>query len=284
MGGRFGASRDDNDTITQMNAAVTNRGGLLAVGDQNERGSGFVGEFAEKSKDVFAVRRIEISRRFIGKEQRGPMDERPRDGDALLFSAGELRWQCVCPPGQADPLKQCGHPHHTIGRRDTNQLERKLHVFRSRERGQEMKKLKNRAHPLPPEAIQPIGIEPVYSGAEQVNLAGIRPINATQTVEQGRLSASGRAGQRDPLAACNRERDVIKHTARTVVFNDTCHGKSGDGGRGDGVIHHEACKPSRRRTPAAADNKRGTVRRLFDLAPPSTRTRASDTPIHSIRW
>jgi hypothetical protein len=284
MGERFGASRDNNDTITQVNAAVTNRGGLLAVGNQDERGPGFIGELAEKSEDVFAVRRIEISRRFIGKEQRGPMHERPRDGDALLFSAGKLRRQRVCPPGQADPLKQCGHPHRTFRCRDTNQLEWKLHVFRSGERGQEMKKLKNRAYPLPPEAIQPIGIEPVYSSAEQMNLAGIRPINATQTVKQGRLSASGRARERDPLATCNRERNVIEHTARTVVFNDTSYGKSGDGGGGDGGGHQNLCKPSQRRTPAAADNKRETMCPELDLVSPATRTRASDTLIHPTRW
>jgi hypothetical protein len=64
------------------------------VGDEHEGGVRFVGQLAQQAKDVFAAGGIEIAGRFVGEDERGPMDERAGDGDALLLAAGELAGQC----------------------------------------------------------------------------------------------------------------------------------------------------------------------------------------------
>ena len=76
--------------VTEMNALMTNRGGVFAVRDEHQRCTRFIGEFAQQTKNVFPADRIEIAGRFVRQDQRRAMNLCTSDGDALLFAAGEF--------------------------------------------------------------------------------------------------------------------------------------------------------------------------------------------------
>ena len=73
-----------------MNRTVANRGRLGAMRDEKQRSARFVGQLAEELKNRGAINRIEIARRFVGQDQRGPMHKRARDSHALLFTTGHF--------------------------------------------------------------------------------------------------------------------------------------------------------------------------------------------------
>ena len=47
-------------------------------------------QILEHPQDLFAGARVEVSGRLVGEQERRTIDERPRDGHALLLTAGHL--------------------------------------------------------------------------------------------------------------------------------------------------------------------------------------------------
>src|SRR5437667_12859228 len=66
---------------------VTGHG--LFMGDDDD-GVTLLREFLEQGHDFDAGLRIEVARRFIGQKNRGVVDERARDGNALTVAYGKL--------------------------------------------------------------------------------------------------------------------------------------------------------------------------------------------------
>jgi hypothetical protein len=128
--------------VAEVHALVADRGGLLAVGDEHEGGVRFVGQLAEQAEDVLATGGIEVAGRFIGENERGPVDEGAGDSDALLFAAGELAGQGGGAEAEADAFEQGGDAGFAFGGRDADELERQLDIFGGGERWQQVKELK----------------------------------------------------------------------------------------------------------------------------------------------
>jgi hypothetical protein len=93
-------------SFVQADHSVHFRGEALVVrGD--EGGTAFaadqVQEFAEdRVRGVL----VEIASGLVGEEDGGLVDDGSGDGDALLLSAGQLRWTVVEPVGKAERAKQ----------------------------------------------------------------------------------------------------------------------------------------------------------------------------------
>src|SRR5262249_11490077 len=64
------------------------RGELQVVRDEDERRAGGGIEFEEHFHDVMRGVVVEVAGGFIREQDFGPVDERPRQGHALLFAAG----------------------------------------------------------------------------------------------------------------------------------------------------------------------------------------------------
>src|SRR4051812_31892059 len=90
-------------------------GDIELVCNKDDSAAMFSIQFLKRPENDFARSRIQIARRFICKNERRIIDERPRYGDALDLSARELvalvvemrfpescRSQCLCRP--LDPL------------------------------------------------------------------------------------------------------------------------------------------------------------------------------------
>ena len=108
MGGRPLSS---SDSITPSLIRITRFAvarNALVVGDQDDRDPFLLVELLKDPQDLLAGVRVEVSRRFVGKEQRGTVDQGPGDGHALLLSAGKLRGLVVQVLAQADLFEQLG--------------------------------------------------------------------------------------------------------------------------------------------------------------------------------
>ena len=57
------------------------------VAGNHHRDACLGGDLFQKRDDARAGQRIQLARGFVGQNERGPFDQRPRDGDALLLAA-----------------------------------------------------------------------------------------------------------------------------------------------------------------------------------------------------
>ena len=81
----------DDATVGEEEDAVGDRSGPRFVGDHHDRLPEVLDRVAEQLEDLGARRRVEVAGRLVGEHDVGLGDERPRDRDALLLAAGELR-------------------------------------------------------------------------------------------------------------------------------------------------------------------------------------------------
>jgi hypothetical protein len=73
--------------------------------------------------------RVEVSGGLVGEQDQRPVDERPRHGDALLLTTGELLRVAVLLAAEADQLEHLGHDTTGDGLRLPDHLEREGHVL-----------------------------------------------------------------------------------------------------------------------------------------------------------
>src|SRR2546423_11912896 len=76
-------------SVTHMDNAPSCPRKLLVVGDDDERRAIAVQPLKQRN-DFGAGAGVELSRRLVGEEQRWPVRERARDGNALLLSARQF--------------------------------------------------------------------------------------------------------------------------------------------------------------------------------------------------
>src|SRR5688500_19129831 len=66
-----------------------------------------IAEVTHHVHENFRILAIEVRRRLVGKDQRGPCGNRARDRHTLLLPARELTWPAVGQRGQPQFLKYC---------------------------------------------------------------------------------------------------------------------------------------------------------------------------------
>src|SRR5262249_56878023 len=95
----------------------------------------------EQLEDVTAVGGVEISRRLVGQHDRRIVRQSAGQSDALLFTARQLRRIVVRAARQAYFFEERPRPACRVG--STSDLHRNGHVLERRQRGNEMKELKD---------------------------------------------------------------------------------------------------------------------------------------------
>ena len=90
--------------VREFDAATGVAGNVDIVCDHEDGVAGFV-ELAKNIDDGFFVGFIEIARGLVGEDELGLIDERASDGDALLFTAGEIGGEMREAVGEADALE-----------------------------------------------------------------------------------------------------------------------------------------------------------------------------------
>ena len=77
-------------SVPQVQVGSRVPGDVPLVRDHEDRLPRFV-QLPQQRHDLLAGGRVEVPRRLVGEQQLGVVRKRPRDGDALLLTAGELR-------------------------------------------------------------------------------------------------------------------------------------------------------------------------------------------------
>lgn len=79
-------------TISHLDDTLTGSGCLRIVCDHYDRLIKSIVQLAKHLQNQFRVFRIEVAGRFIGQDNRRPVDDGARQGDALLLAARKLEW------------------------------------------------------------------------------------------------------------------------------------------------------------------------------------------------
>lgn len=76
------------------------------VGHDNNRRLLLIAQIAEQSINIGSGLTVEFTSRLIGQDQLRPFEQRPRNGYALLFTAGELIRSMIESPAKSDDFQQ----------------------------------------------------------------------------------------------------------------------------------------------------------------------------------
>jgi len=104
--------------------------------------------FAQQRKDRFARRGVEISSRFVGKENFGTVYEGACDGGALLFAAGEFTRPVASAFGKAHAF-ECFLDARDRSPRSTSARRNGSSTFLRASCAQQVERLENHAHGVP---------------------------------------------------------------------------------------------------------------------------------------
>src|SRR2546426_4455165 len=116
------------------------RRGLRPVTHDDDRGAG-ARTPAERAEDDGAVCVVQVAGRLVGEQERGVVQDRAAEGDALLLTPGELRREMVHPVRHADFLQE--FPRSPSRRRALAPAvpRRQQHVLERRERREQQERL-----------------------------------------------------------------------------------------------------------------------------------------------
>ena len=220
-----------------------------AVGDHDHRAA-LGAEGVEEVEHGGGVVGVEVPRRLVGEQHRGPVDQGAGDGGALALPGRELRRPMARPLREADAREGLrggagggGLPVGAPG---------KAHVFRRVEVGDEVEGLEDEPDLRRAEEGAGPDVEGVHVGVRHAHRpAPARAQHGAGREEQRRLAAAARAAQDHELARPHVERGAIE-------------GVYGAPARGEGVadrveVNHRLIPPpaGRRPGPASRRERRG---------------------------
>src|SRR5215212_6872994 len=127
------------------------RGDVGLVGDHDD-GLALRRQLLEDAHDLLGGLRVEVARGLVGEEDRGAVDERPGDRDALPLAAGELVRAVPDALAELHPLERLrGAPAPLVGRH-AGVDERELDVVQCGRPRQQVERLEYEADLLVPDA------------------------------------------------------------------------------------------------------------------------------------
>ena len=178
------------------------------MGDENEGGATFGMAGEQEIDNMLPGHIVEIAGRLVGDEDSRMWRQRARKGDALLFSAGELRRIVASPVREPNSAKLlfCA----IEGVRNTGELERDGDIFKRRHRGNQVERLKDDAHMPTAETREPILIKPADIFSRDNDRPGIGPFKACHDHQQCRLTRARGADQANRLSLAYMQRDILE--------------------------------------------------------------------------
>ena len=138
------------------------------------------------------------------------MDQRARDGGALLFAAAELMHEMRRALRHSDQLEQLARTRLALAMRHALQQQRKADVLDHVHRRQQIEELEDEAEPVPAVIGQRRIVRCMQREPVDEDLAARRRIEAGEQMHERALAAAARAGDRDEFAARDLERDAVE--------------------------------------------------------------------------
>ena len=180
---------------------------------------GPVGEL-EDVHDVLRRLAVEVAGRLVAKEQRRVVDQRTRNADALLLTAGKLVRQAVSFVGDMQRVEQFVEAVFVLC--PAVQIPRQQDVFLCGQNRDQVVELIDDADLTAAKNRELVGIHRADVLTVHQNPAACGAVNAADQVHERALAAAARADNRDKLALLHAQIDVIHRTdsvvARAVGF------------------------------------------------------------------
>ena len=151
-------------------------------------GNPFRVELLEHPQNLDARVRIEIARRFVGKDQRRAIHQRSGNRHPLLLSARHLIGMVVHAFAQAHVLKRLARTGVALAGRDARVQQGKLDVLQCSGARQQVETLKHEPQGAVAQPSQGIAVELRHLPARQPVVPRTGTVEAPQNVHQGGLA------------------------------------------------------------------------------------------------
>lgn len=184
-------------------------GQLAIMGHQHQRHAAFLLNSEHQVGDAPAGLGIQIPGRFIGNQQGRPRGQSARNGNALLFAAGQFGWIVGHPLAKTDAFQFAAGAVEGIGR--TGKLQRNGDIFQRRHIGNQMKRLKHNADMRAAEYGKLIFGQCVKGLAGNLDHAAIGPFQPADHHQQGGLARTARSDQPERGAALHFEGKSLQY-------------------------------------------------------------------------
>lgn len=190
----------------------------MIVGDRDQRGVRLGGHLVEEGHDGCARVDVERAGRLVREDQHGLAHECPRDGDALLLTAGESVGDLLDAMPEADPLEHVGGDLTTIPEHASlGMTERHHHVVDRGAPGEQVELLENEADVVAAQTVEPSRPHPAHLASLERDRSGCGCIQHPQDVEQRRLPRPRPSHDRDMVSGSHFERDATKDLQARVI-------------------------------------------------------------------
>jgi hypothetical protein len=173
------------------------------VRDVHEGDAEIALERLQEELHLLAQLQVERPERLVEEEHARVVDERAREGDALLLPARELPRLAPTEPAELHELEHPLDPRPEILALDPAAAEAEGDVLRDREVREERVALEDRVH------VAPVRRQPGDVAVAEVDRAGGGILEAPDHAERRRLAAPGGAEEGEEAAALERERNVV---------------------------------------------------------------------------
>ncbi len=198
----------DDEAVGEEEDAVGHGGCARLVRDHQGRLAVAVDRVAQQGQDLLARVRVEVARRLVGEQHRRPVDERPRDRDALLLPAGEL--------GRAGGARRSSRPTlpttsstHALSTFPPARSSGSVTFSSAVSIGRRLKNWKMKPMWLRRRSVSCWSPMPGDVGAVDRHAAGGRPVETGEDVHERRLAGARRPHDRGELPLHDVERDAL---------------------------------------------------------------------------
>ena len=182
----------------------------LGVRHLYDRDAVFFVEFFENFHDLFRLRTLEVARGFVGQDEFGVADERPRHTHQLLLATRQLTGKEVFFGYDVEAVEYVGDAAFAFGGGYFFVQQGRLQVFIHGEIVDQVVGLKHEADVLLVEFGTPPFIEFVNGFAEKPVFAGSRLVEHTEDVQQGAFPGAAGAHDADKFALGNVRVDITQ--------------------------------------------------------------------------
>ncbi len=153
----------------------------------------------QQIEDLIARLAVEVAGRLVAQQQRRIGNDRARDADALLLTAGQLARLVLGAFAQSHQAQRCAGALATIRGRQRGQQQRQFDVALGGQHRQQVVHLEHEADVIRAPAAELAVAHRVGALAGDFDRARGRPVEAADQVQQRRLAGARRAHQRQEI-------------------------------------------------------------------------------------
>ena len=191
-------------------------GDVFLVGDHDE-GVALRVELLEQGHDFDARLRIEITRGFVGEDDRRRIDERAGDGDALTLAAGKFVRAVMEPGPKTDVLHRLNRLGLPLRRRVAGVNQRQLDVGECGRAREQIERLKDKTDLAIADIGQLVVDHRRHVSPGELVATGRGRIEAAQHVHEGRLAGTRGSHDGEVFVAVDLHRDAAQRVDRLVA-------------------------------------------------------------------